>query len=98
MPKPSLKEEDALLESQIIETLLAGLHEWRRDLSYPLSHSDMQACVRGLMKMFEVKRRPLVSLLRIKCGDCAGLGHWRTAIDQQTTCSQCHGKGWIGGE
>jgi hypothetical protein len=47
------------LEAQIIETLLAGHHEWRRDLAYPESHSDMQGAVRALLRMFEVKRRPI---------------------------------------
>jgi hypothetical protein len=59
MAKQSLKEPDATLESQIIETLIAGHREWRPDLPYPESHSDMQGAVRGLLRMFEVKRRPL---------------------------------------
>ena len=59
MAKPMLAEPYHTLESQIIETLLAGHHEWRPDLDYPQSHSDMQGAVRGLLKMFEVKRRPL---------------------------------------
>lgn len=59
MPKRRLKEEVRILEDQIIETLLAGHKEWRPDLSYPESHSDMQGAVRGLLRMFEVKRRPL---------------------------------------
>ena len=59
MPKRSLSHEYAALESQIIETLIAGHKEWRPDLSYPESHSDMQGAVRGLLRMFEVKRRVL---------------------------------------
>lgn len=59
MPKPTLKEPYHTLEGQIIETLLAGHHEWRPDLSYPESHSDMAGAVRGLMRMFDVKRRPI---------------------------------------
>ncbi len=59
MSKRRLKEPLNTLESQIIETLLAGHHEWRPDLSYPESHSDMQGAVRGLLRMFEVKRRPI---------------------------------------
>lgn len=47
------------LESDIIETLLAGHKEWRPDLGYPQSHSDMAGAVRGLLRMFEVKRRTL---------------------------------------
>jgi len=57
--KPLLKEPFHTLENEIIETLIAGHHEWRPDLSYPESYSDMQAAVRGLLRMFEVKRRPI---------------------------------------
>lgn len=80
MPKPSLKEPYASLENDIIETLLAGHHEWRSDLKYPESHSDMQGAVRGLLRMFEVKRRPLAMPVKemlsehdqgCKCGNCA---------------------------
>lgn len=59
MAKPSLKEAYRTLESDIIETLIAGHKEWRPDLAYPESHSDMQAAVRGLLRMFDVKRRPI---------------------------------------
>lgn len=59
MAKQSLSAELAKLESDIIETLLAGHHEWRSDLAYPESHSDMQGAVRGLLRMFDVKRRPV---------------------------------------
>jgi hypothetical protein len=59
MPKPSLKEPYATLESEIIETFIAGHHEWRPDLSYPESHSDMCGGARALMRMFEIKRRPI---------------------------------------
>ena len=59
MSKRQLTEPYNTLEAQIIETLIAGHKEWRPDLSYPESHSDMQAAVRGLLQMFEVKRRAL---------------------------------------
>lgn len=59
MPKQRLSKDLDLLETQIIETLLAGHHEWRPDLSYPESHSDMQGAVPGLLRMFEVRRLPL---------------------------------------
>ena len=59
MSKRQLSPEFELLESQIIETLIAGHKEWRPDLAYPESTSDMQGAVRGLLKMFEVKRRAL---------------------------------------
>ena len=54
-----MKPEFEKLESDIIETLIAGHQEWRPDLAYPESHSDMQGAVRGLLRMFEVKRRPV---------------------------------------
>lgn len=59
MPKPSLKEPFYSLENDIIETLVAGHKEYRPDLSYPQSHSDMQAAVRGLLRMFDIKRRAI---------------------------------------
>lgn len=59
MAKSRLKDELAQLESDIIATLLAGHHEWRPDLAYPESHSDMQGAVRGLLRMFKIERRPV---------------------------------------
>ena len=59
MAKSRLKAELAHLESDIIETLLAGHHEYRADLAYPESHSDMQGAVRALLRMFKVERRPV---------------------------------------
>ncbi len=61
MAKRQLK--DAQLEREIIETLVAGHKEWRPDLDYPQSFSDMQAAVRGLLQMYEVKRRALPAKL-----------------------------------
>jgi hypothetical protein len=59
MPKPILAPEQDKLEKELIDTLLAGLKEWRPDLNYPESHSDMSACVRGIMRMFKIERSPL---------------------------------------
>lgn len=59
MAKQRLSPDLDALERQIIETLIAGHKEWRPDLSYPESHSDMQGAVRGLLRMFGVTRRPL---------------------------------------
>lgn len=59
MAKRSLKPELAALEMDILETLLAGHKQWRPDLAYPQSHSDMQAAIRNLLQLFEVKRRTL---------------------------------------
>lgn len=59
MAKSSLRPPFDQLEKDLIETLLAGHHEARPDLSYPQSHSDLQSGVRAILIMFEVKRRPI---------------------------------------
>lgn len=66
MAKLTLVEPYNTLEKEIIETLLAGHKEWRSDLEYPESYSDMQGAVRGLLRMFEVKRLPLSRSLEYK--------------------------------
>lgn len=72
MSKAQLAEPFSTMESEIIDTLLAGHKEWRSDLAYPESHSDMQGAVRGLLRMFEVKRRTLPFELPIHCDKCHG--------------------------
>lgn len=59
MAKPEMKPEFSKLDGELIETFLAGCKEWRPDLNYPESHSDMQAGTMALMRMFEIKRRPI---------------------------------------
>ncbi len=101
MPKPFLHRDDSRLESEVIDTMLAGLKQWRPDLSYPESHSDMQGCVRALLSVFKVERRPLPVPLRIQCHSCEGLGKFiqdTPSIRNITTCSLCGGKGWRPGE
>ena len=93
MPKPPLIPEQSLLESQMIETMIAGLHNWRPDLDYPKSHSDMQACARGLMAMFEIKRLPLPVKLLSPCSACKGTGVFCVDQFNRTTCTECHGSG-----
>jgi len=101
MPKPSLRKEDAILENDMINTLVAGLKEWRSDLDFPQSYSDMQACVRGLMKMYEIKRRPLPQPLKIECHVCEGLGELVNKIEGTvkhiSECPNCHYKGYVNG-
>lgn len=77
MPKPQLREPHATLESELITTLLAGLKEWRPDLDYPESYSDMQACARAALRMFEIKRRPIAVSLPIHCDLCNDTGYVR---------------------
>jgi hypothetical protein len=59
MPKQELKEPSSTLEKQLIETMLAGHYEWRPDLFYPESYSDMQGCARALLRRFDIVMRPL---------------------------------------
>ena len=59
MPKPLLSDKYSALESALMETFKAGLHEWRPDLDYPQSASDMSGGMRALIRMFEIKRRPI---------------------------------------
>lgn len=66
MAKRRLKVPFDTLEEQIIETLIAGHKEWRPATPYPESHSDMQGAVRGLLRMFDVERRPLPRELEYK--------------------------------
>lgn len=98
MPKPFLTDDLAKLESDAIDTMIAGLKLWRSDLSYPESHSDMQACFRGLLTMYELKRRPLPVPLRLKCRTCGGIGEFISILDScrnLKTCPDCKGYGWI---
>ncbi len=98
MPKPNLSPPNDVLENHIIETLIAGLHQWRPDLSYPESYSDMQACVRAVLVMYDVKRRPLPEPLASPCPGCEGLGYIIIKVEpgfsEQKTCPlKCkHGK------
>ena len=96
MPKPRLKPPLDALEGDIIDTLLAGLHEWRSDLNYPESHSDMQGCVRALLREFEVTRRPIgLATLPTWCELCGGTGRVLALKDgdprvqQRMTCPGC---------
>jgi hypothetical protein len=63
-----LSEPLETLEKQVIETLLAGYPY----CEYPESHSDLQGCVRNLLRMFEVKRRPLAIELEYRPEASAG--------------------------
>lgn len=79
MPKPSLKEPYNSLESDLIDTFIAGHHEWRPDLAYPESYSDMQGGIRAVLRMYEIKRRPIAAPIKefisehdqgCQCGNC----------------------------
>jgi hypothetical protein len=60
MPKPMLREPFASLEADLIETMIGGLHEYRSDLSYPESHSDMAGCIRAVLRKYDLKLRAVV--------------------------------------
>lgn len=57
MSKPRLKPPFAELEAEMIRTFIAGHKQWRPDLPYPESHSDMAAGIRALLKRYEVTAR-----------------------------------------
>lgn len=80
MAPRTLAEPYQTLLHQIIETMLAG-----NGGKYPESHSDMNYCVRGLLKMYDVKRRPLA--IDLPYADEA-VEHSAQA-DTETTCPTC---------
>lgn len=96
MPKPFLVPEEAILEGEIVAALIAGLKQWRPDLDYPESHSDMQACVRNMLCMFKVVRRDSPGCLHEPCSGCEGLGKLILEATEGTsrsvTCPVCNGK------
>lgn len=97
MPKPSLHASQKELEGMLIETMLAGHKQYRPDLPYPQSHSDMAACARAVIKMFDISRLPLPRSLKIQCDDCEGIGKFVSKDGgsfKSTTCSKCNGKGY----
>lgn len=59
MPKPPLKPPLDQLESEMIQTFLAGHRQWRPDLNYPESHSDMQGGIRALLKRYTIVAREI---------------------------------------
>ena len=95
MPKAPLASSLAKLEMDIVETLLAGHKQWRPDLAYPQSHSDMQGAVRGLLQMYHVVRLPLPCKLEYVCDDCQGLGKFVRDINNSVQCMMCNGSGTI---
>lgn len=82
MAKPNLPEPLATLETEIIKVLLAGHHEWRPDLSFPESYSDMQGAVRGFLKRFAVLDLGGSSELRLRVGTLLQL-HWKDLTPAQ---------------
>lgn len=67
MSHAKLAEPDNTLEYQMLETMMAGLNGVGvSSPNYPKSASDMQSCIRALIKMFDIKRRPLAKELKYK--------------------------------
>lgn len=57
--KPALRPPFDQLAGDLIATILGGFHEWRPDLNYPQSHSDMQGGVMAVLRKYDVKLRPV---------------------------------------
>lgn len=87
MPKPELPEPLFTLEREIIKALMAGHHQWRPDLRYPESYSDMQGAVRGLLKGFAVLDLGGASELRLRVGTLLQL-HWKDLTAAQLDAIQ----------
>lgn len=100
MPKPILVDEDENLVTAIIDTFLAGHKEWRPDLPYPESHSDMKAGAMALLRMFKIERRPISIPNRVKCNHCKGAGKYESKIRDESCsiqieyCGFCNRKGY----
>jgi hypothetical protein len=96
MPKSDLTPEDNILEQQLIDTFLVGHREWRPDLQYPQSYSDMQGGMRAVMEHFAIKRRPIAKSLKKHCHICRGSRRVLQNPEQNTThfitCPNC--KDW----
>ena len=80
--------------------MLAGLKEWRPDLEYPESFSDMQGCARAVLRMFEIKRRAIAAPLFMPCDVCRGLGSFidpasTSSYSKSVQCSHCDGRGKV---
>ncbi len=97
MPKPRLIPEQEILQREVIACLIAGLKQYRPDLHYPESHSDMSACVMNLMEMFDISRRSEPKPLEMNCHGCDGLGILITVCSdnggyrESKTCPVCKG-------
>lgn len=96
MAKPTLKEPLRSLENDLIETFMAGHAEWRPDLPYPESHSDMQAGMMAVLRMFEIKKRPIAIDLPLHCSTCNDTGDITSyqpgdtsVIVRRETCPDC---------
>lgn len=57
MPKPRLQEPEETLEKWLIKAMHEGLAEWRPDLDYPASFSDMESLARGVLRRFKIEVR-----------------------------------------
>ena len=98
MPKCQLIPEETQLERQLIHTLVAGHKSWRPDLNGPESYSDWEACVRAIMRRFNIVERPLDQPLHTPCHICNGLGEFvrmEGDVQHRNRCDTCHGSGKI---
>ncbi len=105
MPKPTFVPEESLLMRDIQDTLLAGLKQWRPDLAYPQSASDMQGMLIALLQKYEVKLRPIAVPLKVLCHRCLGAKYVLVVtyptdpVNGVNTeclrdCQECGGKGY----
>jgi DnaJ-class molecular chaperone len=94
MAHPPLITSESQIEHDVISTMLAALdtHQQR----YPGSQSDMQTCVRDVMRMFKIERLPISKKLHLICDNCEGIGRFIDIVDgvkQTYVCPNCKGRG-----
>lgn len=54
-PKP--QPSDSRFAAELLAAMVLGLHDWRRDLDFPESHSDLEACALGVLSRFDFRPR-----------------------------------------
>jgi hypothetical protein len=60
----------------------------------------MQACVRAVLRMFDVQRFALPQPLRLVCRECEGIGVFirpAPGCQERSFCPACKGHGYIDG-
>lgn len=100
MPKPDLIYEDEQLVSDLIKTFIEGHKQYRPDLGYPESHSDMKGGMMALLRMFKIERRGIAIPNKIKCHHCHGRGKFETMVNNDPNhvnvsyCGMCNRQGY----
>lgn len=95
MPQAPLIDEQKVMASSMMSSFMAAFKQFRPDLDYPESASDMQAGFRGVLRMFNVSRASLPNQLWTPCPDCDGTGKHTVDNDphHKNSCKRCMNSG-----